>query len=321
MRRIAATFCIRRSGCYDWFSMNFVRLLALLLLTAGFLQAQDTDVELRRQLERSYAAWKQSLIAGDLTGWQQATAAHRQITTRNLIVSQKQQFPHALFAIPMKPPEIATLRFLGAPVKGNTANAIYFGKVDLGLVEQSEIPDCLFILKFVRESTGWKFDTTRLINLASVPDIHASLKAGGRATFLEDPAFAPSGEVPPVAKPCPIPDRIGVLQIASYGYTTRASVNGFDAATVQDNAEEHLIIGGLRNGDNPLTIEAKQIPVPDGEQRSLEVNAIILTGDQKRPTIQVFSWKADKHPVPEFQKMMIFVNKITMREQAPASGG
>jgi hypothetical protein len=292
--------------------MNFVRLLALLLLTAGFLRAEDP--ELRRQLERSYAAWKQALIAGDLTGWQQSTAAHRQMTTRNLIVSQKQPFPHALFAIPMKPPEIATLRFLGATVKGNTANAAYFGKVDLGLLDQSEIPESLFILKFVRESTGWKFDTTRLVNLASVPDIHAALKNGGRANFLEDPAFAPTGEVPPVAKACPAPDRIGVLQIASFGYATRTSVNGFDVATVQDNAEEHLVIGGLRNGDNPLTVEAKQVPVPEGEERSLEINAIILTGNQKRPTIQVFSWKAEKHPVPEFQKMMIFVNKITMRE-------
>lgn len=312
MRRIAATFCIRRSGCYDEVSMTFVRFLAFLFLTAGILRGEDP--ELRRQLERSYGAWKQSLIAADLSGWQQSTAAHRQMLTRNLIVSQKQPFPHALFAIPMRPPEIATLRFLGSTVKGNTANLAYFGKVDLGLVDQSEIPESLLILKFVRESTGWKFDTTRLINLGSAPEIQAALKNGGRANFLDDPEFAPTGEVPAVPKACPVPDRIGVLQIASFGYATRVSVNGFDVATVQDNAEEHLVIGGLKNGDNPTTVEAKQLPVPEGAERSLEINAIILTGEQKRPTIQVFSWKAEKHPVPEFQKMMIFVNKITMRE-------
>lgn len=315
MRRIAATFCIRRPDCYDDHSMNFVRLLVLLLLTGGILRAEDAELELRRQLERTYASWKQALIAADLTGWQQSTAAHRQMLTRNLIVSQKQPFPHALFAIPMRPPEIATLRFLGAPVKGNTANLFYFGKVDLGLgVPPSEIPDSLLILKFVRESTGWKFDTTQLMNLGSAPDIQAALKNGGRATFLDDPALAPTGQVPPVPKACPSPDRIAVLQIASFGYTTRTAVNGFDVATVQDNAEEHLVIGGLKNGDNPLTVETKQTPVPDGAERSLEINAIILTGEQKRPTIQVFSWKADKHPVPEFQKMMILVHKLTMRE-------
>ncbi|RBP47615.1 hypothetical protein DES53_101412 [Roseimicrobium gellanilyticum] len=292
--------------------MTFVRFLAFLFLTAGILRGEDP--ELRRQLERSYGAWKQSLIAADLSGWQQSTAAHRQMLTRNLIVSQKQPFPHALFAIPMRPPEIATLRFLGSTVKGNTANLAYFGKVDLGLVDQSEIPESLLILKFVRESTGWKFDTTRLINLGSAPEIQAALKNGGRANFLDDPEFAPTGEVPAVPKACPVPDRIGVLQIASFGYATRVSVNGFDVATVQDNAEEHLVIGGLKNGDNPTTVEAKQLPVPEGAERSLEINAIILTGEQKRPTIQVFSWKAEKHPVPEFQKMMIFVNKITMRE-------
>jgi hypothetical protein len=293
--------------------MNFVRLLALVILTTGILRAEDPD--LRRHLERSYNAWKQAIVAADYTGWQQSTAAHRQMATRNLIVSQKQQFPHALFAIPMRPPEVATLRFLGATEKGNTANLAYFGKVDMGLgVDASEIPESLLILKFTRESSGWKFDTTRLFSLASVPDIQATLKSGGRATFLDDPAFAPSGEVPPVPKACPAPDRIGVLQIASFGYSTRASVNGFDVATVQDNAEEHLVIGGLKNGDNPLTVEAKEVPVPEGAERSLEINAIILTGEEKRPTIQVFSWKAEKHPVPEFQKLMIFVNKITMRE-------
>jgi hypothetical protein len=292
--------------------MSFVRLLLVLAFTASFLRAEDP--ELRRNLERAYSSWKQALIAQDLSGWQQSTAAHRQVATRNLIVSQKQPFPNALFALPMRPPEIATLRCLGTTVKGNTANVAYFGKVDLGLVDPTQIPDSLLILKFVKESSGWKFDTTQLFNLGPAPEIQAALKSGGRATFLDNPEFAPTGEVPPVPKACPIPDRIGVLQIASFGYATRASVNGFDVATVQDNAEEHLVIGGLKNGDNPMVVETKQIPVPEGQERSLEINALILTGDQKRPTIQVFSWKAESHPVTEFQKMTIFVNKITMRE-------
>ncbi|MEZ0276836.1 MAG: hypothetical protein ACAH88_18145, partial [Roseimicrobium sp.] len=213
-----------------------------------------------------------------------------------------------------RPPEISTLRFLGTTVKGNTANAAYFGKVDLGLVEATQIPDSLLILKFIKESSGWKFDTTQLFNLGSAPDIQAALKSGGRATFLDNPEFAPMGEVPPVPKPCPIPDRIGVLQIASFGYATKAAINGFDVATVQDNAEEHLVIGGLKNGDNALVVEAKQVPIPEGAERSLIINALVLTGDEKRPTIQVFNWKPETHPVTEFQKMTIFVNKITMRE-------
>jgi hypothetical protein len=294
--------------------MSFLRVLLLLALTAGFLRSEDPDPELRRTLERIYSSWRQAMVGQDVSGWQQSTAAYRQMATRNLIVSQKQPFPHALFAVPVRPPETSTLRFLGTTVRGNTANAAYFGKVDLGLVEAPQIPDSLLILKFIKESSGWKFDTTQLFNLGSAPEIQAALKNGGRATFLDNPEFAPSGEVPPVPKACPNPDRIGVLQIASFGYATRATVNGFDVATVQDNAEEHLVIGGLKNGDNALVVEARQIPVPAGEKRSLEINAIILTGDPKRPTIQVFSWKPETHPVTEFQKLTIFVNKITMRE-------
>jgi hypothetical protein len=317
MSGITATFCIRRVRCYDEFPMNPLRLLVLaaLIIGAGTSTLLGQDPELRRTLERAYGGWKQALIAQDLTRWQQHTAAHRQMATRNLIVSQKQEFPHALFAIPVRPPEIATLRFLGLAEKGNTANLAYFGKVDLGLVDPAEVPESLLVLKFVRESTGWKFDTTMVFNLAGAPpSIQATLKNGGQANFLSEPAFAPTGDVPPVPKACPAPDRIGVLQIASFGYATRATVNGFEVAVVQDNAEEHLVIGGLKNGDNPMVVETRQVPIPEGAERSLEINAMILTGDQKRPTIEVFSWKPDKHPVLEFQKMTIFVNKITMRE-------
>ena len=67
----------------------------------------------------------------------------------------------------------------------------------------------------------------------------------------------------------------------------------FDVGTVQDNAEEHLVIGGLRNGDNPLVVETKQVPVPEGAERSLEVNALILTGGvsmgQKETSLSIAS--------------------------------
>jgi hypothetical protein len=285
---------------------------AIAFLTALALPAADTQV--RPELERTYSAWRSALAARNLPAWQRVTASHRQMAIRNLIVSQKQAFPDALFTLPMRPPETVTLRFLQTRVVGDTAHAAYFGKVDLGLMEPSEIPDNILILKFVKEPGGWKFDTSRLLNLAGSPEIRASLQNGGTPAMLDDPSIAPDGVVPPTARPCPVPDRIGVLQIVSFGYATKATVNGFDTCMVQDNAEEHIIIGGLRNGENPLLLEVRELEIPEGEERHLEINALVLTGDEKKPTIQVFGWKPEGKSLAEPVKLSILVSRITMRD-------
>ncbi|MFZ4766267.1 MAG: hypothetical protein ACOYMN_15055 [Roseimicrobium sp.] len=292
--------------------MKFPQFAVAFFLFPVFLSADDGDV--RRELERTYSQWRSAIVSRSLSGWQQTTAAHRQMLTRNLIVSQKQPFPNALFDLPIQPAETTTLRFLQANVKGNTAQLAYFGKVDLGLVEPSEVPEDVLLLKFVKEATGWKFDTFRLMNLAGAPEVRAALQHGGSSSFLNEPSLTPDGVVPPTPKACPVPERIGVLQIASIGYATKATVNGFDIATVKENAEEHIIIGGLKDGDNPLTLAIEELPIPSDAERALEVHALVLTGDQKKPTIRVFSWKPEGKTPPTQAKLTIYVNRITLRD-------
>jgi hypothetical protein len=291
--------------------MKFLPVILALLCSVLSLRADDAT--LRRELDRAYSSWRDALVTRSFSGWQQATAASRQVITRNLIVSQQQPCPSALFALPMKPPETTTLRFVKVQAEGDTAHLVYFGKVDIGIADPAEIPDNVLLLKFIKETTGWKFDTTRLINLAPVPEVRAALGNGGSSAFLNEPEFLPTGKIPSVPKACPVPDRIGVLQVASFGYQTQAQVNGFEVASVENNAEEHIIIGGLRDGENPLTLSVKTLPIPPGDERSLEVNAIVLTGKQERPTITVFSWKPESKTVPEEVKLLIHVSKITLR--------
>ncbi|TLD69440.1 hypothetical protein FEM03_17510 [Phragmitibacter flavus] len=298
--------------------MRFANGLFLLLLMVAAAVPVRADVHaLRRELDRSYSAWREAMATKNFSGWQQTTAAHRQMSIRNLIVSQQQPFPAALFAVPMKPPETAPLRFVEVQQNGETASLVYFGKVDLGIADAAEIPENLLFLRFVREASGWKFDTTSLINLEPQPDVRAVLKGGGKPGLLSDPDLLPTGVVPPVAKPCPKPDRIGVLQVASFGYETRAVVNGFDVASVTDNAEEHIIIGGLRDGVNPLVLDLKEVPLPPGApadaERVVRVSALVLTGEEKRPAIEVFEWKPTAQPGAGTQNLVIHVSKITLR--------
>lgn len=293
--------------------MRLAACLTVILFSAPPLRSAD-ETNQRRELDRAYSSWREAIISRDFSAWQQTTATYRQLLTRNLIVSQKQPFPDAMFALPIRPPETNTLRFLKSEVKNDTAHLVYFGKVDVGLVDSAEIPECILILKLIRESTSWKFDTTRIVNLANAPEVLAALQTGGSSPFLNEPVFNPSGVIPATAKPCPQPDRIGVLRVVSFGYETRASVNGFEVASVQDNAEEHIIIGGLKNGENPLTLTIKQTPIPDGENRVLIVDALVLTGSEKKPTYHVFSWKPESHPAPDAASLIIHVSRLTMRD-------
>jgi hypothetical protein len=283
--------------------------IAFLALT---LVARAEDGDLRRELERTYSSWKKALATHDLAEWKRVTATSRQALTRNLIVSQKQPFPDSLFTLPLRPPETNTLRLVKTETKGPTANLVFFGKVDLGISEASEVTENLLVLKFIKEGDRWKFDTTRVINLSGAPDIRAELKNNGTSAFLNESELTPTGIVPSTPPPCSMRDHIGVLEITSIGYATEAKVNGFEAATVTDNIEQHLIIGGLKTGDNALVLKIKPTPIPEGEKREIQVEAVVLTGEESRPSVHVFTWKPDGSPAATVEQNII-VGHLTMR--------
>jgi hypothetical protein len=286
--------------------------IPIFAVLAFALVARGEDADLRRDLERAYSQWRGAIAAHDLTGWKNATAGYRQAVTRNMIVSQKQPFPEALFTLPLRPPETNTLKLVKTAAKGATANLIYFGKVDLGISEASEIPENLLVLKFIKDQDKWKFDTTRVINLAGAPDIRAELKNSGNSGFLNETELVPTGVVPTTPPPCQMRDHIGVLEITSIGYSTDAKVNGFEVGNVTDNVEQHLIIGGLKSGDNALFLSVKPTPIPEGEKREIEISAVVLTGDESKPSFRVFAWKPEATPQPSSEHNII-VSKMTMR--------
>ena len=286
---------------------------ACLAIIANFMPLRADDSALRGDLDRAYSAWRAAVATRNLQGWKEHTATFRQVLTRNLIVSQKQPFPQALFDFPLRAPETGTLRFIKAEAKGATASMVYFGSVDVGIPDAGDIPENLLLLSYIGEGGRWKFDTLRLINLASAPDVRASLKNGGGSGVLTDPEFSPSGIVPAVPKLCPQPDHVATLQIMSLGYATRAKVNGFELPVVSDAAEQHLIIGGLRDGENSLELEIKQTRVAEGSARHCNVNAVVFEPRDGKPSVRVFTWHPPGEIAPAFTEQKIIVNKITMR--------
>jgi hypothetical protein len=82
-----------------------------LCLAAGAALAQD-EAQLRPDLERAYARWRSAVLAKDARAWAAAITMHRQIITRNLVISQGLPFPKAVFETMLSPADVTGLRLL-----------------------------------------------------------------------------------------------------------------------------------------------------------------------------------------------------------------
>lgn len=243
-------------------------LLAALCLNAKTGLAQDS--ELKSTLESAYKRWSTAVESKNATAWAAAITMYRQVTTRNLIVSQGGAFPKAVFETSISPADTSKLRLLEAQAVGETAHLLYFGKVNVG-GDMEDIPDNLLMLKFLQDKGAWKFDSNKIIHLRTRPDLLDKLKQGAAPDFLDLPEFTPPGKAPAIPAICGVPQHISGGTIQSIGYETDVTINGFDYY-VRDNVLKVFVIGGLNNGANQISLKAKKIDVPKGSDRALELD-------------------------------------------------
>lgn len=289
------------------------RLLLLLIGLSQFyfsvsLCAQTSDAELRVALERSYNKWRDASIKGDAQAWAAAITRYRQTVIRNSIVSDRRSFPAAIFETEVKPPDIAGLRLLEVQAVGQTAHLVYFGKIDLGQ-DKELVVDNILKLKFLSENGVWKYDSNRITRLDNVPEVRKGLQEGKPPDFLDSPEYTPPGTAPLPPPLCRVPEHKAGFKLQSYGYETTISMNGFDYDTVEDGLEQQVIIGGLMNGRNEVTLNIKSAPVPEGEKTALQFRVYILSADSDKPSTEVLRWEAPETGAPAKITLQIEVKR------------
>ena len=277
----------------------------LLFLIGSSCFAQDPA--LKMNLDRVYEQWRASILAQDARAWASAITQYRQVVTRNLIVSQRKAFPKAVFEVPLDPPDISGLRLLEAQAVGETAHLLYFGKVDLG-GDPSQIPESVLMLKFFYERGGWKFDSTKVLKLLDQPELISQMRTGGHLDILDAPEFTPPGKAPAVPALCELPENVAGSTLQSFGYETRMKINGFEYPVMQDHAEKLFVIGGLKNGANDVTLTVKPTEVPAGEERLLQLDCFVLTGQEGKPPVRVFHYETKEAAPPGLLKLPVIVN-------------
>ncbi len=291
----------------------FIFTLLSLLAFAPLRAAEKIDARLQMDLERVYGAWKTSMIQKDIDAWSKHTARARQMQVRNLIVSQKRDWPRALFSLALAPPEIRGLRLAGTREVGNQARLIYFGTIDFHLDDPRTPPENALLIDFARETTGWKYFSSRYLNFTRDPALTASAKSGD-FSFLDKPEFALTGTPPAVPKPCPIPFYAGQIQVSSYGYETRVTLGDFHEDAISDNETTNMILGGLQRGNNPLKIDLTPIPGRKPEERSVEIVVfVVISNDTKSPAREVFRWSPPT-PVGLHYEVPVPVSAISLAD-------
>ncbi len=269
-------------------------------------QACAQDPGLRPALETSYRQWRAAIQSQDAKAWAASITMYRQVVTRNQIVSQGQAFPQAVFSVPLDPPEISGLRLLEAQAAGETAHLLYFGRVNIG-GDPTEIPDNILMLKFFQERGGWKFDSSKLIQMQDQPDLRKQLQQGGKPGFLDYPQFTPPGKAPTVPPICSPPQHVAGCTIQSHGYETRMTVNGFEHPVMLHHSQKLFITGGLNNGANEIVLNVQPTEVPDGAERLLQVDLFIPSKDPGQRGVRVYHYesKEPKHPAVVRQTVLI----------------
>ena len=274
--------------------------IILILVTGLELKAQVTNTnEVTDTLKGIFDDWTKAMTEKDLSLWQKSTAKFRQIGIRNMIVSQKNKWPEALFEGPVKPPNLSSMKMVKTMINGSTAQLVYFGKADFGISEDVKAPEGLLFLMFIKENNDWKFSTSRFMNLSNAEEISTSAQSGD-FTFLDSPQFIPPGKVPPVPKLCPLPEMVGYLEIVSIGYETRVNVAERSKHMVINNVHKGLIIGGLKKGINPIFIETRALNKKKKKDQDpkthFEINVYRESDQEKKPLKLIYGTGPKKDP-------------------------
>jgi len=237
---------------------RLILLLGLLSLALPARAQAMTDAQLVVHLQQTYNSWRAAMIRKDATTWKRLTSNTRQVNVRNRIWSERRRFPDFVFASPAAPPDITKLKAMRVRVKGKTAKAIFFGKVDFGV--GGKPTDNVFMVSYVKEASGWKYHEGEFVKLDAIPDVRKQLLAGD-LSYFDAKDFHPDGIVPPA----PLAIRGPVKYIAKTyvwckGREVKLLVNKRSSHLYQNTKRSDVVIGGAVDGLNEMQFTIKDIP-------------------------------------------------------------
>ena len=242
-------------------------LLTILMIAAGAAFAQaprdaapaaeqkllmPNQEKARSLAESVYNTWRLSVQRGDESAWRRSTSESRQMRVRNLIISERGDFPRDFFKSAQSAPQLENFRYVGTlgGCGGKTLAATYIGKMQLGNAEPRENA---FVLLLVEEGGRWKLDQTRFFDLSRIPAVLKRLQAQDLSVLREQDGFHPYDRLPAVPAACRAPELIGKVFVDCPGRVVEMRINGISVHDFEDERRADTISGGLKRGANTIT--------------------------------------------------------------------
>lgn len=211
------------------------------------------DQKMAREIvETVYTTWRLGVIRSDESTWRRTTSASRQMRIRNLIISERGNFPRDFFRSAQDAPPLDNFRFVGVlgGCGGKTLAATYIGKMQLG---ESSPHENAFVLLFVHEGGRWKLDQTRFFDLTRLPGVLKRLQTQDLSVLREQDGFHPYSELPAVPPACSSPQLIAKIFVDCPGRAIDMRINGVSMHEFDDERRADTVSGGLRRGQNTIT--------------------------------------------------------------------
>ena len=237
----------------------WISLLGLVMSVSAM--AQGT---LRQGLEDSYSVWRKAMVSRDVEAWKRTTAEHRRVEIKNKVVSEKREFPRAVFDVPAPPPSLTGLKFLDANEKGRTAKALYYGKVDFGVGGSPS--DNLLVLSFVKGGNAWLYDKADFVNLEALPEVRKELAAGDLKYLKETPECQATGVVPATPVEVSVAPYIAKVYVFCPGRQVQVQVNKISRHLFTNAKDSEVVIGGAKEGLNEVQYSLKPIEGGTGKE-------------------------------------------------------
>lgn len=269
---------------------RILALFAALLMPAAALAQAPAAANTGKALIATYSAWRNAMLRKDFPAWQRTTAEHRQIETRNRIVSEKRPFPAAIFEVPAPPPPLDGLKMIHLSQKGATAKAAFFGKINFGI--GGEPTENVLVLSFVNAG-GWRYDRADFVNLGALPEVRAELAAGNLKYVSETPDFQATGTVPPTPPAVGPAKYIAKVYVFCPGREVQVQVNQFSRHRFANAKEAEIVLGGAKDGANSVTYTIKGLEGGTGKE-ALTIRVYLMSEIEGTKPIKAFEYQVNE---------------------------
>lgn len=207
--------------------------------------------------ETAYNTWRIGMMRGNEQAWASATTASRQNKIRNMVVSERKQFPQDFFSKQPPPPQLEHFTYVGsiAGCGNRTMACTFVGKLQLGA--KGQLAENAMVIELVNEGGKWKLDQTRFFNLSNLPDVKKRLHARDLSVLQEQDGFHPYDKMPVIPPRCGAPQLIGKVFVDAPGREIEMRINGVSLHEFYDERRADTIAGGLRRGQNTISYTIK----------------------------------------------------------------